>query len=141
VTQLTKRECEKLALAAVRKYQRTLGLDHLSIDHRFGRSDQEKGLDGADACVMGDYLHETATVLFDARLKPEWYDHEAAHEVLHVRFQTVQRAIEELLEPAKTLLDDALHIAIDRTARALSGKTITPATEKCADAPPWEAKQ
>ena len=129
---------ERQAVAAVRKYAQLLGLHGAwMFKFGFGRVDDDKGLDGANAYVGLDRVHQHANVQFNERANPAFYEYEAAHEVLHVFFDPIQCVVDELPEPSRTLLDVIVHQMVDRLARVLSGQAATNGEEHL-DAPPWE---
>lgn len=102
-----------------------------------GRRDTHPDLEDDAALVKFDYVHRAAEVCLMDRVKPEFYEHEIIHELLHVLFNPLHQAIDQLTEPAKTLMDDALHARIDRLSRLLSGMNPRDGDE-CGARPPWE---
>jgi hypothetical protein len=140
---VTRAKCEAKAHAAVMRWASALGLDGAwRFKTVIAAPDVEEDLKDNRAAVEVDHARRTARVLIHERLAPEWYEHEAAHEMLHILFAPLERAIDELTEPAKTLMDDALHAAITRLACVLTEATPPDdEAEELGQRVPWEAER
>lgn len=137
-TTSARRAYERQAEAAVAKYARLLGLaGEWRFRTRFASADDDSDMQDTAALVESDSIHRIACISFTPCLRPDHYEHEAAHECLHVLFMPLQRAVDALAEPSKTVLDDLLHARIDALARALSGKAPINGSE-VQRVPPWE---
>lgn len=133
----TRAECQAKAEAAVTKWADALGVSGpWRISTRLSVPEKDDLLVDAVAAVEITAVPRRATVLFHERLKPEFYELEASHEGLHILLAPLQRAIDLLTEPAKSLMDDELHNAVHRIASLLAS-TATGQT-KLGELPPWE---
>lgn len=138
---VTRAQCEARAHEAVLRWAAAFGLEggwHFTTE--LTTPDHDSILDGKQAAAYIRYQRRRVHVVFHERTKPEWYDVQAAHEVLHVLFAPIDRAIDALTEPAKTLMDDALHSAIERLSCVLGGRTPQRDNEELGGRVPWEAE-
>lgn len=138
---VTRAQCQEQLDAVGTEWADKLGLaGEWGINFSFGRNDIDSDLEDSAALVKFDHVHRSAQVRVMDRVKPEFYEHEVIHELLHIVFQPLHRAIDELTEPAKSLLEDVLHARIARLTRLLSGKHPRDG-EECGERPPWEVSE
>lgn len=137
---MTRADYEAKAHDAVLRWAAAFGLEGAwRFTTTLTGPDRDQRLDGKQAVTHIRHHRRWARVILHERTRPEFYDLNAAHEVLHVLFGPIERAIDELAEPAKTLMDDAMHSAIERLSCVLAGKSPQDDDEELGERPPWEA--
>lgn len=137
---LSRRTCEQRLDSLIRDWRAELGLDEWQYEYEFASLDDEGSLATLADCDIDIHNHMVG-FRFNHLLRPDLYEGRVVHEWLHVRWRPVERAIRQLTEPAQTVVYDAHHAALIRTARVLVGepRPWLWGRDMLLARPPWES--
>ena len=122
---MTKREATRQCRKLTRYWHKRLGLEPWRVLFVFSREALDESMRGDSGHIIPNSLHRTAKLALNERLDPKWYQQVIVHELLHLKWHVVEEALDALTEPAKTVLWDTHHAALNHVSKMFIGAERT----------------
>lgn len=139
----SEQDAERALRRLVRKWRRRLGLRDEQVAIRCGDAATDEDMRGKQGYVEPDTVHNAHIIRVNRRHNPRYYERIVVHELLHLRWGIMERAFDELPEPARTAMTELHHSAIERVAAALTGgwRHVPWGSQARLEIAPWERQR